>query len=878
MQASAGHSRTLRAAIRDAIAPVRTILPVAMIACGLPAAALADTAGEVQTTDAAAAPAAAAETGALQEVTVTATRREESLSKVPISITALTSADMEAKGIKDIEDIARFTPGMSVDTSGTNSISIRGISSSGGAGTTGIYIDDTPIQMRGLAFNPDEAVPKMFDIDRVEVLRGPQGTLFGAGSEGGTVRYITVQPSLTKTTEDARAEVDYTQGGAPSYEIGAAVGGPIIDGKFGVRLTLWYRRDGGWIDADSTGDSASDSVTNPTVTEKNANYQSNYVARLAGLWAVSETWTVTPSIFLQKREQHNSNDFWACDSYRGGFSNSQCETGSGVVGPNSSNDYNNGDPTLRSLPDTFYLPALKVDGDLGFAHFISNSSLYHRDDLSAYEGTEYNAGFYQIFIPGASDINGNTIQPLVPLPLLDGNGFHMPAGLDYLSPNSINNGQQNLNQEFRLVSSDPNAKLVWATGLFYSYARQIYLEQIHDPMLNDLTETVFGEPYTNIFYYAGTDPTCNGLGNCPVPYVAAYPNDAYFLSTHAVDKQYAWYGEATYSFTDQLKATVGLRESHMFASIDSTTGGPQLYAPTTSDYHSTTENAFTPKVNLAYQITDKDMVYATYAKGFRPGGGDNPLPAAACDFPAGYQTPTTYRSDSLNSFEVGSKDNFGGDLKVSGSVYYIKWNNIQQNVEVPVCEITYITNLGEAVAKGADLQVEWAVTHDLSAELASGYTDARLTKTVFAPSYPGAAPLQLASAGDAVIGESGVPNAPFTAAVGLEYHFSVAQHDSFARLDWEYEAHSKWLPPTQNPADAGQYDPDDFTLPSTSFVSFRSGMQLGDLSIEPFIDNLTDAHPLTNYAWSVINPGYTRLLQGFTYRPRTFGVTFTYHH
>src|SRR6202000_1835914 len=136
----------------------------------------------------------------------TATRREQSLSKVPISITAMSADDMEARGIKDIADLARFTPGINVDANGHKNISIRGISSSGGAGTTGIYIDDTPIQMRALAFNPDEAVPEIFDIDRVEVLRGPQGTLFGAGSEGGTVRYITTQPSLTTTTTAGRAE------------------------------------------------------------------------------------------------------------------------------------------------------------------------------------------------------------------------------------------------------------------------------------------------------------------------------------------------------------------------------------------------------------------------------------------------------------------------------------------------------------------------------------------------------------------------------------------------------------------------------------------------------------------------------------------------
>src|SRR5580704_5097647 len=121
----------------------------------------------------------------LQEVVVTATRHEEALSRVPISVTALTQETMDQKGIKDFLDIARFTPGVSIDNSVTDAISIRGISSSGGAGTTGIYIDDTPIQMRSVGFNPDDTLPKTFDLERVEVLRGPQGTLFGAGAEGG---------------------------------------------------------------------------------------------------------------------------------------------------------------------------------------------------------------------------------------------------------------------------------------------------------------------------------------------------------------------------------------------------------------------------------------------------------------------------------------------------------------------------------------------------------------------------------------------------------------------------------------------------------------------------------------------------------------------
>src|SRR5882762_9628769 len=170
----------------------------------------------------AAEPAAA---GGLEEIVVTATRREENISKVPISVTAFNEDMIDQRGIKDFQDIVRFTPGVSIDSSGTNAISIRGISSSGGAGTTGIYIDDTPIQMRALGFNPDDTLPKTFDLDRVEVLRGPQGTLFGAGSEGGTVRYIITQPSVTEESPYVRSEVPSTRGGEPRYEAGIAHGG-----------------------------------------------------------------------------------------------------------------------------------------------------------------------------------------------------------------------------------------------------------------------------------------------------------------------------------------------------------------------------------------------------------------------------------------------------------------------------------------------------------------------------------------------------------------------------------------------------------------------------------------------------------------------------
>src|SRR5215475_7839534 len=168
---------------------------------------------------------------ALEEVVVTATKRADPISKVPISVTALTQDAMDAQGVRNINDIVAQTPGVSISKSGGGSgageiISIRGISSNAGASTTGVYIDDTPIQARNNAINfAGTSFPEVFDLQRVEILRGPQGTLFGAGAEGGVVRFLTVQPSLTHYTGYSRAEVSATEHGTPSGEFGVAYGG-----------------------------------------------------------------------------------------------------------------------------------------------------------------------------------------------------------------------------------------------------------------------------------------------------------------------------------------------------------------------------------------------------------------------------------------------------------------------------------------------------------------------------------------------------------------------------------------------------------------------------------------------------------------------------
>jgi len=837
------------------------------VAAGSSGLALAEPAPTAADETAPAAAPAAEAVGPLQEIVVTATRHEESLSKVPISVTALTQDAMDVRGIKDFQDVARFTPGVQIDNSGTNNIAIRGIASTGGAGTTGIYLDDTPIQMRALAFNPDEALPKSFDLDRVEVLRGPQGTLFGSGSEGGTVRYITTQPALTGTTFYSREEVSYTEGGTPSYEAGIAAGTPLIDGVLGIRMTAWYRNDGGWIDR-------IDPYTLET-QQKNANYDQTEMFRIAAVWAPAEGWTVTPSFYYQDRYRNDVENYW------------------GLYSNPSDNRYFDANPTQRPDPDIYNVTAIKVEGDLGAAKLISNTSYFRRAEVTGYDGTIYNLGFYQEFFNGGLAANGGGI----PSPLIDGTGIHLPscaqqAAIEqanaqpaqpcmtsYYSPASINNDQQNFAQELRLQSNDPAARLIWTTGLFFGMNHQQYLEQIHDPELNAFSEAVSGLPYGQNFLC--TPPGC--ATPTPTLYDPRFPNDSYFLQTFSEDKQLAWFGEGTFSFTDQWKTTVGLRFSRTEFSFNTLTGGPQLFLPDQANQGDKKETSFTPKVSLSYQYDPHNLYYFTYAKGFRPGGANNPVPYAACsiDFQnfGIKNSPATFNSDTVDSFEVGAKNNLDNRVKIASSIYYIRWNNIQQTVVPPICEISFIDNLGQAVAKGADIQADVAFTDDFTAEIAAGYTDARYTKNATLSSSELTGPV--VSAGDAITGQSGQPASPYTVTVGLEYKFAVAEHESFVRVDDEYESRSKWESPGQDPSTL-QYDPNNYTLSPTHFASFRAGTSLAGWKLEAFIDNLTDSHTITNYEWSINgNPNggtepYSRLQREFSYRPRTFGLTFIF--
>jgi iron complex outermembrane receptor protein len=359
----------------------------------------------------------------LQEVTVTATRREEEINKVPVNVTAYTPQLMDDQGVRQIDDLARLTPDLQfTHTSGaagnnSSNIAIRGVFSDVGAATTGVYIDDTPIQMRNVGYWNANAFPQVFDLERVEVLRGPQGTLFGAGAEGGAVRFITPEPGLDKYTGYVRSEIAETLSGDPSYETGAALGGPIVDDKLGFRLSAWGRNDGGYIDRVSPD-------TGQTV-DSNANHQQSFVGRAALAAVPVDGLKLTASMFYQNVYNHDRDQYWST------LSNA------------SDDDFKQGSRTQQPTRDSFYLPALKVQYDLEKVSFISNTSYFYHKDYAALDYTTYFAGIF----------DGDPLQ-------------YLPG--DAPSQAFITNQQNAFTEEARVQSTDLNALIDWTVGFFYS--------------------------------------------------------------------------------------------------------------------------------------------------------------------------------------------------------------------------------------------------------------------------------------------------------------------------------------------------------------------------------------------------------------------------
>ncbi|HEX3943115.1 MAG TPA: TonB-dependent receptor [Rhizomicrobium sp.] len=788
----------------------------------------------------------AAPAAGIEEVVVTAQRREEVLSKVPMSVTAFTAERIDQLNAKNFGDLVAYTPGVNFDAD-TNSISIRGVNSAAGDATTGIYIDDTPIQLRTLGFGSDNALPDVFDLERVEVLRGPQGTLFGAGSEGGTVRFITPKPSLTDLQIYGKTELSFTQGGAPSYEGGVAVGAPIVDDKLGFRVSGWWRHDGGWIDHVDP--------YSGNMIEENANHTNTLVLHGALLWQATNDLSITPSVFYQDRNVHNDDEYWVALSSPG------------------DGRYINETPELMGNKDHFTLPALKLDWNAGGAELISNTSYFDRKQIvQDYSATLYDLSYFQQSVdygvlpidyetPCTAGICGIYAEKIakdkhfVGDPLLGPGSINLPGFGPYKATNIITNTQQNFTQEVRLQSTDSDAPLVWVLGAFYTQQSQLSVEEINDPQLGALTNYLWGDPSAGGCY---GDPTGDPL--LDVWCEDLLPNgDDYINHTVGHERQEALFGNATIAIIPQLKLQVGARVAKTHFDYNNFADGPQDFGPNTPNTGKQDETPFTPMANITWQVTDTDMLYATVSKGYRIGGANAQFPLGACTELS--QAPGSYNSDTVVNYEAGTKDRFFDNrLQMSGSVFYLEWNNIQQLNYLPSCGFQYTANVGSARSTGFDLEGEWLPIDALDIDFSLGYTDAQFTSTSITGGQ------LLATKGDKL------PGSPWTFSLGAQYNTPVFGRDAFIRMDYQYQSKTPSNVVTNDPL-ASSYDPALIPNPATNIVRLRAGATFGDVSLALFADNLFNSHPQLNLTHQ---DSSTLLFEATALRPRTIGITATY--
>ncbi len=320
--------------------------------------------------------------------------------------------------------------------------------------------------------------------------------------------------------------------------------------------------------------------------------------------------------------------------------------------------------------------------DLGAVALISNTSYFKRTNFSGYSGTLYDLSYYQSLCDGGCSV----------YPFLTPTGIN-PALPFYLSPSKVTNKQNIFTQEVRLQSNRPGLRLTWIAGLFYQHSKQRSIEELIDPLGNNFFTQVFGVSLEDFFEYP------------------LYGQDSYINDSTAVEKQIAGFANITYALTDQLRLTAGARYARTNFSVVNFADGSQN-GSRTEGAGKVSDKPFTPKLGINYQADSNNLFYASWARGFRAAGANPPVPVDPCQDSLNNlgipSAPTTYKSDTVTSYELGAKNKlFDNRLKLDSSVYQVDWNNIQQIVNLPQCAIRFIANLGKARSRGFDLQANF---------------------------------------------------------------------------------------------------------------------------------------------------------------------------
>lgn len=728
-------------------------------------------------------PVAAQSQNAIEEVVVTASKRSVGMSahEMGSSISVLSSDTLSDAGITDIDSIVALVPSLNIESfgPGDSEYIVRGINSSGES-TVGVYFDESPITGRFVEDGGGKNAPlKLVDIERIEVLKGPQGTLFGANSMGGTVRVITNKPNLQTFEGRASAEIGNTShAGDLNYSYTGVINVPLINDKLGLRLTGYSDQTEGYID-------------NNQIDKKDVNDVSLDGIRAQLLFEPNDDFSLLGSVTYQDMELgHN------------GRVTPRGETGAGGAffineGPDNprpaapGGEFINTEFSATAWDEDMLLASLTAEYNIGVGVITAAASYYDREILRLQDSTPLNTTSLQGFFTG----------------LL---GFQTPPASVVEQP------QDRETSSFELrFASDFEGPLQTVVGAFY---------QREDNRFDNLVINVNSDGRTVEDFVPAAPSAVTGAG-------APGEIDSIFgRFLEGERERRAVFGEVSYAVTPTVELTGGARWFRFDIEEEQDNTGPDFLAGTNRLDLDGDETTTTWKVNLTWKPDQSQTYYGEVATGFRPGGTNVSAGIAGI---AGGNVPPTFDSDELTNYEVGGKFFLWENrLNLNLAAFWIEWEDIQVQT-ITEGGFNFIDNAGEAEVLGLEAEGNIIFNNNWSATFGLTYTDAELTEDQ---------PLVLGAGGTSFTGSDGdpIPKIPeFTASIGLIYQFQFQGWDSQIRADYYHEDSSD-SDFSRTGAAIGAPNPNFHRLPSEDTLNLNLRFSKNNVTIGLFAMNLTD--------------------------------------
>lgn len=750
------------------------------------------------------------------EIIVTATKRAQSLQDVPFSVNAQTEDDILKTGSQNLEDLSRNVAGLSIQNlgPGQSQVGLRGVSAGqivrdqpGVKEQVGVYLDESVISLS--LFTPDL---DLFDLNRVETLRGPQGTLFGSGSIGGTIRYITNQPELGVTEGLVEGNVNVIDGGDVGYHGKGVINLPLGD-KAAFRLVGYWTEYAGFIDALREGGGVTEDV----------NGGERYGFRAALRWEPTENLSITPRFVYQDVDVDGFNRQEVFNLFANPFTTTRP-----AVTFNEREQFLLLDEQFR---DQTSIGDVTAEWDVGPVVFTSVTSFTNRDILVSRD---------------ASALTGSVSVDL---------GFP-DAGV--LLPSNLQDRTEleTFTQEAR-IASDYDGRIDWLLGVFYSEIDRDYSQRLPTPGYDAFTDAVLG---------AGTSAAvANGFGP-DSPFNSDLPYDI---------EQFAVFAETTIGITDALNLTAGTRYYDFEETRVITTGGLFANGDA-GVVDTTSSDGFSPRFILSYDISDDLQINAQASKGFRLGGVNDPLNTPLCtpDDLAIFGGFQDYDDETLWNYEAGAKYK-NGSFTANVAGFYNDIKNLQVTLDAGSCSSRISFNVPDASTLGVEWELGYEPVSGLALTLAGTWLQSEFDSTVVDGLGNVLAGLRdgnrLASVPQFQIAATG----SYTFNVGSHEAFVAAtfQHvgTRFTQpSDQENNPRSFVSGLPFGGATGMDATVLDLELPDYQIVNLTAGIDFEDWSLLAYINNITDENALL--AFDRERGGRARL--GFhTNQPRTFGMT-----